>query len=146
MTTTLLNGLGPSLRKERLHLIAIAIQHFAGISYQFDNPGPDYWHQPTGDDYQQPPGCIVLMADSVEDLQTLVTNVHTLSREFRLTINKGKTEVQMISKESKPMSIYINKEKLKHVEAFTYLGGVITDELFLESLELVSCRYLFRFM
>ena len=55
---------------------------------------------------------IVLMADSVEDLQTLVTNIHTVSRKFGLTINKGKTEVQMISKESKPMSVYIDEEKL----------------------------------
>ena len=71
---------------------------------------------------------IVLMADSVEDLQTLVTNVHTVSRKFGLTINKGKTEVQMISKESKPMSVYIDEEKLKQVETFTYLRGVITDK------------------
>ena len=48
---------------------------------------------------------IILMADSVEDLQILVTNVHTVSRKFGLTINKGKIEVQMISKVSKPMSV-----------------------------------------
>ena len=54
---------------------------------------------------------IVLMADSVEDIQTVVTNVHTVSRKFGLTINKRKTEVQMISKESKPMSVCIDEEK-----------------------------------
>ena len=32
----------------------------------------------------------VLMADSVDDLQTLVTNIHTVSRKFGLTINKEK--------------------------------------------------------
>ena len=31
----------------------------------------------------------VLIADSVEDRQTLVTNVHTVSRKFGLTINTG---------------------------------------------------------
>ena len=70
---------------------------------------------------------IVLLADSVEDLQTLVTNIHTVSRKFGLTINKGKTEVQMITKESKPMSVYIDEVQLKQVETFTYLGGVISE-------------------
>ena len=67
---------------------------------------------------------IVLLADSVEDLLTLVTNIHTVSRKFGLTINKGNTEVQMITKESKPMSVYIDEVKLKQV---TYLGGVISE-------------------
>ena len=70
---------------------------------------------------------IVLLADSIEDLQTLVTNIHTVSRKFGLTINKGKTEVQMIAKESKPMSVYIDEVKLKQVETFTYLGGIISE-------------------
>ena len=70
---------------------------------------------------------IVLLADSVEDLQTLVTNIHTVSRKFGLTINKGKTEVQIITKESKPMSVYIDEVQLKQVETFTYLGGVISE-------------------
>ena len=70
---------------------------------------------------------IDLLADSVEDLQTLVTNIHTVSRKFGLTINKGKTEVQMITNESKPMSVYIDEVQLKQVETFTYLGGVISE-------------------
>ena len=41
---------------------------------------------------------IVLLADSVEDLQALVTNIHTVNRKFSLTINKGKTEVQWLPK------------------------------------------------
>ena len=66
---------------------------------------------------------IVLMADSVEDLQTLVINVHTVSRKFGLTISKVKTEVHMISKESKRMFVYIDEEKLKQVETFTLRGS-----------------------
>ena len=31
-------------RKARLHLIATAFKYFAGISYQFANPGLEYWH------------------------------------------------------------------------------------------------------
>ena len=72
---------------------------------------------------------IVLLADSVEDLQTLVTNIHTVSRKFGLTINKGKTEVQMITKESKPMSVYIDEVKLKQVETFTYTLGEASQKI-----------------
>ena len=70
---------------------------------------------------------IVLMADSEEDLQTLVTLVHTQSKKFGLTINKEKTEVQIINKVSHPMTIFIGSDQLKQVQTFTYLGGVITE-------------------
>ena len=33
----------------------------------------------------------------------------------------------MITKESKPMSVYIDEVQLKQVETFTYLGGVISE-------------------
>ena len=69
----------PHWRKARLHPIATAFQHLVGISHQLGNSGLEYRHQPTGHDHQQPP----------------------VSRKFGLTINKGKTEVQMITKESK---------------------------------------------
>ena len=70
---------------------------------------------------------IVLMTNSEEDLQSLVSKVHTVSKRFGLKINIGKTEVQMISKESQPLSVYIEEEKLKQVQTFTYLGGVISE-------------------
>ena len=57
-----------------------------------------------------------LMADSVEDLQTLVTNINIVSRKLDMTINK----------ESKPMFIYINEEELKQVETFTFILSIAT--------------------
>ena len=114
----------PHRRKARLHPIATAFQHLLelvislaiqDLSIGINLRGMTINNLRFADD-------IVLKADSVEDLQTLVTNVHTVSRKFGLTINKGKTEVQMISKESKPVSVYINEEKLKQVETLTYLG------------------------
>ena len=42
---------------------------------------------------------IALMAKSEADLQTLVDLVHTTYKHFGLTINIGKTEVQVINKE-----------------------------------------------
>ena len=50
---------------------------------------------------------IALMAESEADLQALVDLVHTTSKQFGLTINIGKTEVQVINKEPKPVSISI---------------------------------------
>ena len=40
-----------------LNNIATAFHHFAGISHQFGNPWPEYWHQRVGYDHQQPPVC-----------------------------------------------------------------------------------------
>ena len=48
---------GPHWRNAKLHLIATAFQHFAGISYQFGDPAPEYWYQPKEHAYQQPPVC-----------------------------------------------------------------------------------------
>ena len=71
---------------------------------------------------------IVLMAETEEDLQALVTKVHTTSKSFGLTINIGKTEVQTISRTNQPISICIQGEQLNQVQSFTYLGGVINND------------------
>ena len=71
---------------------------------------------------------IVLMAESEEELQTLVNRVHTTSKKYGLTINISKTEVQVISKGNQPISIHIQGEPLTQVLTFTYLGGVIDKD------------------
>ena len=48
---------------------------------------------------------IALLAESNEDLQTLVTAVYTSSKDTGLKINIGKTEVQVISKKDITMDI-----------------------------------------
>ena len=68
------------------------------------------------------------MAESEADLQTLVDLVHTTSKQFGLTINIGKTEVHVINKEPKPVSISIQGKTLNQVQSFTYLGGVINED------------------
>ena len=68
---------------------------------------------------------IALLAQSNEDLQTLVTAVYTSSSNMGLKINIGKTEVQVISKKDITMDIRINNTPLKKVEDFIYLGGTI---------------------
>ena len=73
---------------------------------------------------------IVLLAESEEDLQLLVSKVQTSSKRVGLTINQSKTEVQlqMITKVNTHISIIIEDMPLKQVPAFTYLGSVITDK------------------
>ena len=72
---------------------------------------------------------IVLLAPSENDLQTLVNKVREWSKKFSLTINIGKTQVQVISKESMKINIKIDGKELELVDSFVYLGGVITEKL-----------------
>ena len=70
---------------------------------------------------------IVLIAESQEELQTLVNRVYKSSSDYGLKINIAKTEVQVISKGKCDLSITINNNRLKQVEDFVYLGGTIAD-------------------
>ncbi|XP_072025202.1 uncharacterized protein [Amphiura filiformis] len=69
----------------------------------------------------------VLLAETKEDLQFLVTRFDTFSKKFGLTINISNTEVQVINREKVQLDILIGGEPLKQVEDFVYLGGVISD-------------------
>ena len=70
---------------------------------------------------------IVLIAETPEELQTLVNRVYESSSDYGLKINIAKTEVQVISKGKCELSITINNSRLKQVEDFVYLGGTIAD-------------------
>ena len=78
----------PHWRKAKVHLIAIVFQHIIlairGLSIGINVLGMTINNLLCADD-------IVLLTDSVENLQALVTNIHTVSRRFGFTINKGKT-------------------------------------------------------
>ena len=67
---------------------------------------------------------IALIAESEEELQTLVDKVHHSSSTFGLKINVNKTEVQNISKEPKHIHIMIDGKELTQVDNFTYLEGL----------------------
>ena len=90
----------PHWRKARLHLNTTVFQPFAWISYQLaiQDLSIGINLQDMTINNLQFADNIVLIAYSVEELQILVTNVHTVSRKCVMTINKGKTEVQMIQK------------------------------------------------
>ena len=70
---------------------------------------------------------IVLMAETSNDLQSIVDKVYLNSSNLGLKINIAKTEVQVISKNEIPISININGTELKQVKDFVYLGGTISQ-------------------
>ena len=69
---------------------------------------------------------IALIAESEEELQTLVDHS---SSTLGLKININKTEVQNISKEPKHIHIMIDGKELTQVDNFTYLGGIISQDV-----------------
>ena len=70
---------------------------------------------------------IVLLASSENDLQLLVDKVQEWSKMFSLTINIGKTQVQVISTDNTKININIDDKVLEQVDSFIYPGGVITN-------------------
>ena len=57
----------------------------------------------------------------------LVDKVQEWSKKFSLTINIGKSQVQVISKDNTKINIKIDDKVLEQVDSFIYLGGVITN-------------------
>jgi hypothetical protein len=70
---------------------------------------------------------IVIIAETQDELQTLVNRVQEASSNFGLKINISKTQVQVISKQKQTLTISIDTQKLEQVPTFVYLGGTITE-------------------
>ena len=70
---------------------------------------------------------IVLIAETPEELQTLVDKVYKASCDIGLKVSIAKTEVQAISKSKCSLNIDIANDRLKQVEDFVYLGGKIAE-------------------
>ena len=72
----------------------------------------------------------VLIADSVEKLQELVSVVKAASEDKGLKINIEKTECMVVTKlnEAPDCSIRIQQELVKQVEKFKYLGSTVTAD------------------
>jgi ribosome-interacting GTPase 1 len=70
----------------------------------------------------------VLIADSQEKLQQLVTSLVDASERRGLTINKGKTKVMVATKRnnSPRINIIVGDKVLDQVDQFNYLGSVMT--------------------
>ena len=71
-----------------------------------------------------------LLAESEQELQDVVTKLSVLGGEYGLKVNKLKTKVMVISKQTPVprVNIVIEGMQLKQVEEFTYLGSLITSD------------------
>ena len=67
------------------------------------------------------------MAESADDLQTLVDRTSMESKRFGMTISRAKTEVQIIKPGERTAMIDLGGAHLKQVKGFVNLGGMITD-------------------
>ena len=72
----------------------------------------------------------VLVADSAEKLQALVSEVNRASEEKGLKINREKTECMVVSKRSEAPDcpLQIEQEPVGKVEQFQYLGSMVTAD------------------
>ena len=72
----------------------------------------------------------VLLAESENDLQTLVDIIKTKSENYGLLMNVKKTKTMVFSKkETVPsVNITINNNMVEQVKSFTYLGQLVTED------------------
>lgn len=65
----------------------------------------------------------VLLAENMSDLQNMLNNVITASREYGLTLNVKKTKYMIVTKTEVPNEgLYVEGEGLERVERYDYLG------------------------
>ena len=69
---------------------------------------------------------IVLIANSPQELQELVSRLDKISRKFGLEINVNKTKV--MASNGTTCNVYIQNELLQQVDKFPYLGSIITED------------------
>ena len=75
-------------------------------------------------------GDTVLLAESKEQLQSILDQINTAGKEFGMKMNAKKTNVILIGKNQiKPkVNIIIDETPSEHVGKFVYLGQLITDD------------------
>ena len=72
----------------------------------------------------------VLIAEDEANLQDLVTAVKDESEKCGLLMDIKKTKVMLLTKDTKDkkVSIHIGYKEVEHVQSFTYLGQLITED------------------
>jgi len=72
---------------------------------------------------------IVLLADSIENLQALLDKDVEKSEEYGLSVNKAKTKCTVISKlNTEQCDLKIEEEAVQQVHSFNYLDSLITSD------------------
>ncbi|XP_063593072.1 uncharacterized protein LOC134770132 [Penaeus indicus] len=72
---------------------------------------------------------VVLIASSIDELQTLVSRVNEASAQAGLHLNTSKTKVMTISNDPlvKQACVKVNDETIENVSSFVYLGALFAD-------------------
>uniref|UniRef100_A0A0B7AVG4 Reverse transcriptase domain-containing protein n=2 Tax=Arion vulgaris TaxID=1028688 RepID=A0A0B7AVG4_9EUPU len=69
------------------------------------------------------------MAGTEEELQELTSKLETVSRKYRMEINKEKIKILVNrSNNHKHTNIWLNGQKLEEVETFKYHGSYICND------------------
>lgn len=70
----------------------------------------------------------VLLAENIEDLQTLLDRVVEASAEFGLTLNARNTKHMIITKKNNVNNqLYIGNQQIERVRKYSYLGTTLND-------------------
>lgn len=71
----------------------------------------------------------VLLAETLEDLQTIINKIVEVSEEYGLTLNTNKTKYMLITKSTLDNSnMYVKVQPIERVRKYNYLGTVINEE------------------
>ena len=73
-------------------------------------------------------GETVILASSLEDLQTLLEKINATSVKYKLNLNTSKTKYMTISKNAlSPMVLTLDRETIERVKRYTYLGSMVNS-------------------
>ncbi|CAK1577928.1 unnamed protein product [Parnassius mnemosyne] len=67
---------------------------------------------------------IVLMAESLEDLSTMLNDLNSVSQRIGLKMNMDKTKI-MFNVHVTPMPVVVGNTKLEVVDEYVYLGQIV---------------------
>lgn len=67
---------------------------------------------------------IVIMAESMDDLGTMLRDLNTVSQQVGLNMNMGKTKI-MSNAHVTPIPVHVGNDKIEAVEQYVYLGQTI---------------------
>ena len=71
---------------------------------------------------------IVILASSLEDLQTLLKKINATSVKYGPNLNTSKTKYMTISKNAlPPMVLTLDRETIERVKRYTYLGSMVNS-------------------
>ena len=71
----------------------------------------------------------VIIAESQEQLQSILDNVTTISEEYNMKLNVKKTKVMVIERNpSTSCVVTVNGEELEQIQSYIYLGTMITSD------------------